>query len=541
MDKASEIIALYDSEQSRAANFLNLYQDTSDYIYPMESQITTHRAGGQAHPDIVDTTAVFDAQDMASGLSSTMVPPGQPFFTIESSDSDANELDENKRYLSLASEKTHEAIWGSNFLMQFDEFLKSWVIFGEGCLFNEWSTKDIVLNFREFTAGSFHYREDYQRIPDTFIEKFELTARQAMQQFGEDKLPQEITSLANDPLKSETPVEFIHVCRPRKNRDPEAIDTANMAWEDVFVEVSQKKLIDDTGGFETFPYHIGRWAKSAKESRGRGVGVYILPQVRGLNMMKKDLIECGNRHNNPPSEIGPGVEGILDFSPRGLNYVSTMNSIRPLTSMAGNFPYTAEMIASERSEIHRAFMIDVFNQLSMIPPERATTMEINERLKEGLRRLATPVGRLIAEVMDKLVTRSYLLLVSNGRLPEPPPELQGKGIKVNYTSFLVLMLRQYQANAFVRWIQLVSEAEAVFPGVKDNVDADIAIRDMADTFGVKVTHKRSLKKVDEIRQQRASLLEQQQQMEMQQQAAQAYKQTTKAPQEGSLAEVALNG
>lgn len=539
MDKASEIITLYANEEAKARNFLNLYQETSEYMYQSESSITTRHVPGEAHPDIVDTTAVFDAQDMASGLSSTMVPPGQPFFAIESTDREANEEDENKQWLSKASEITHAAIWGSNFLMQFDEFLKGWVIFGEGCLFSEWSRTNNSLNFREYTAGSFHYLEDYQRIPDTFFEKFELTARQAVQQFGITNVGPEIYSAHNDPQRSEETFEFIHVCRPRMARDPEAIDTANMAFEDVFVNSTLRKLVTDSGGYVTFPYHIGRWSKSAKESRGRGVGTFLLPQVRGLNAMKRDLIECGNRHNNPAAEIGPGVEGAVDFSPRALNYVSTMNQIRPLTSMAGNFPITADLLASERQEVHRAFMIDVFNQLSMTPPNRATTVEIDERLKEGLRRLASPIGRLIAEVMDKLITRSLLLLIENGEIPEPPPGLQGKGIKVQYISFLVLMLRQYQANAFIRWVQLVSEAEAVFPGVKDNVNADRAIRDIAGTFGVKGTHINSQKQVDEIRKQRAAEVEQQKQLEMQQQLAQAYKQTTKAPQEGSLAEAVL--
>jgi hypothetical protein len=275
--------------------------------------------------------------------------------------------------------------------------------------------------------------------------------------------------------------------------------------------------------------------------RSRGVGVYVLPQVKSINQMKHDLIECGNRHNLPPNEIGPGLEGKLDLTPGANNYVTEMNQIRPLIANAGNFPITVEIIQMERAEVHRAFMTDVFNQLMNLQGDRRTTLEINERLREGLRRLAQPVGRLISEVMDKLITRCILILIRNGNIPEPPAGLQGKGIKIQYISFLVLMLRQYQTQAFMRWVSFVAQAEAVFPGVRDNVDADDAIRDMASSFGVKAEHVRSIRERDKIRAAREEQMKQQQLAEQQMAVAQGYKQTTRAPEQGSLAGKVING
>jgi hypothetical protein len=313
-----------------------------------------------------------------------------------------------------------------------------------------------------------------------------------------------------------------------------------MPYENVWVFCRDKSIVKE-GGYEEFPHHISRWSKAEKESRGRGVGVFVLPQVRALNQMKHDLIECGNRHNNPASEVGPGLEGPLDLSPRGVNYVTSMGSIRSLETTAGNLPTTAEILQMERQEIHRAFLIDVFNQLMNLQGDRRTTLEINERLREGLRRLAQPVGRLIAEQLDSLITRSYLLLVRHGVIPPPPLSLQGRGLKVHYTSFLVLMLKQYQAQAFMRWVGFVAEMENVFPGAKDNVDADTAIRDMADSFGVKVDHIRSIRTRDAIRQRRAQELAKQQAAQAAQLAADSYKKTTRAPEEGSMAGAMIGG
>ncbi len=534
--KAEDYIAMYDDAKRRADNFLNLWQETAEYVYPTEAQITTKSADGQAQTiDVVDTTAIFDAQDMASGLSSTLIPPGQPFFGIECSERAANEDDENKQWLIRLTEAAHEAVFGSNFVMQFDEALKSWCVFGDMSMFSE-RGKGTTLNFREFPAGSYHYLENDQRIPDTFMEKFEFTARQAKQAWGsQNKLGTAVRMAAEDPSKQNEAFEFVHVCRPREKRNPDSIDALDMAYEDIFIAVQDKEIVWEWG-YEEFPYHIGRWSKSAKESRGRGVGVFVLPQVRALNQMKTDLIECANRHNNPPREIGPGVTTPnIDVTPGANNFVSQMGNIKPLEGLNGNFPITMEMVQSERMEIHRAFLIDVFNQLLNLRGDRRTTLEISERLNEGLRRLSQPAGRLIAEVLNPMLTRCALILIRAGVVGPIPPALQGKGIRIEYKSPLVLALKRHQAQAFMQWVTFVGQMESVFPGATDNVDSDRAIRDMGDAFGVRADHKRSIKDRDAIREQRAQMLQAKQAMEVQAHLAQGYKQTTRAPEEGSLA------
>lgn len=536
---AEDYIAMYEDAETGAQGFLSLWQETAELTYPTEASITTKAMHGQPQTlDIVDATAVFDAQDMASGLSSTLIPPGQPFFGVECADRVANEDDDNKIFLGHLTEAVHDAVFSSNFIMQFDEFLKSWSNLGESAIFSE-RGRESMLNFREFPAGTYHYLENYQRVPDTFLEKAEFTARQAVQQFGKDRVPEKIRQAAAEPTRSSEPFEFVHVCRPREDRDPEAIDQANMAYEDVFVSVQDKQIVRN-GGFDEFPYHIGRYSKSTRESRGRGVGVFLLPQIRSLQQMKTDLIECGNRHNNPAREIGPGLEGALDITPGANNYVTAMGNIKALDGLNGNFPITVEIIQQERMEVHRAYLIDVFNQLINMRGDRRTTLEISERVREGLRRLTQPVARLIAEVLNPMLTRCALLIIRFGSLGEVPPGLEGRGMRIEYKSPLILQLKMYQAQAFMNWVSFVGQMETVFPGSTDNIDSDRAIRDMADAFGVRADHKRSVRDRDAIRQQRAAEVERQQAVQMQEQIAKSYKQTTRAPEEGSMAGELMN-
>ena len=251
--------------------------------------------------------------------------------------------------------------------------------------------------------------------------------------------------------------------------------------------------------------------------------------------MYRDYLESGNRANRPPLEISSNVDGEVNLDPGALNWTEEANSIRAIQGSIGNTALTREMVELERDDIRKAFLGDVFNQLTNLQGDRRTTLEISERLNEGLRRLSNPIGRLLYEILTPLLTRVAMLMIRNGMYPQPPEELQGRSFKVEYSSPLILALKRHQSNAFMQWAAFVAEMETIFPGAKDNVNSDKAIRDMADAFGVDYSHKMPLDRREEIRDARAQQMAQQQAMEAAQAASSAYAQTTKAPDPGSAA------
>ena len=50
-DRAVELLAIYDKEIQADANFMNIYQEVADVMYPRESQITVKKSKeiGRAH------------------------------------------------------------------------------------------------------------------------------------------------------------------------------------------------------------------------------------------------------------------------------------------------------------------------------------------------------------------------------------------------------------------------------------------------------------------------------------------------------------
>ena len=285
------------------------------------------------------------------------------------------------------------------------------------------------------------------------------------------------------------------------------------------------------------PYAVPRWKKSSNEKYGRGQGTIALSVSKELQQLHADFIECGNKWNNPPRETLTGaVEGKVDVRPGANNSVTQMGSIKALDDgIRGNFNITEKSLEFLQGIIHRIFFVDVFAPLANLPGDRRTTVEIRERVKQAVKKLAGPIYRLQSELFTPIITRSVLILIRNGVIPKPPIELEGRGFGIEYISELALAMRDQQSQAFQQFANLVSALDPVFPGAKDIINIDRALPDIAFTFGMKVEHLSTAEEIAEARRIREEELAAQKALQVAQVAAQGYGQTTKAPEEGSLA------
>lgn len=532
--RAKDIINLQQREESQQAVFRQLWQKTADYIYPMANQIEIEEFPGTPRTEkIYDITAITDSMEMAAGLSQALVPPGQQFFELGTIDQSDYENDQNKRHLSLATEIAHEELVQSNFILALNEALRSWVVFGLMNTYSEYTGTE--LNFKNYRVGIYQFLENNKGQIDTMIVKFPYTADQAVSEWGEENVGPCVQEAYKEEKTRQKKFWFIHIVRPRSKRNPNLKDSMNMKFESIYINVKDKWEISE-GGFNSFPYHTARWLKAENEKYGRGQGTENIPQVRVLNRMVKDLIECSNKWNNPPMEVLESFEGEVDVSPNALNYVSQIGSIKALDEgVRGNFPVSDKIVEMQRDVVHKVFFKDVFAPLTELTGDRRTTLEIRQRIQEGLRRLGPPIGRLWSEYFDTLITRCILLLYENGKIPAPPEGLQGKPFKIEYKGAMANALKNTQARGVQQWMEFLVLLSEQVPNALDNVDVDSAVRRIGQSLGVAIEDIASEDEVAAKRQARAQMQQQQQELEMLQAGAASYNQTSGAPEKGSPA------
>lgn len=540
-EKAKEIIALREREKGRQGNFRSLWQSVSDLMFQQTFGIATQRApGAELMTNLFDTTAAEELENMTSGLVTNLFPAGQQFFAIVPGD-DVDGYTE-KRYVSMATEKTHEAIFNSNFLAQVSNTIQYWIAFGTGTLYSDWTKRD-GLNFRDYAIGTYQCLENDRGIIDTIIFTCPRSARQLVQQFGSANVGDTIAKAYDLPKTREDMFDLIHVVRPREDYDPNPIlrPADRMPFESMFVVEKDKKVVEE-GGFDEFPFSVPRYEVVYGETYGRGRGTKLLPQVRVLNRLCKDYLEMSNKWVNPPKEVLDSFEGTVDMTPNALNYVTALGSIKAIEMGAsGAYPVTKDILEYYREGVRQGFYKNAFEPITPLTGDRRNETEIIERLKEGMKKISKPMGRLFDELLRPLISRSTFLLIRNGVIPPPPESLQGRTFKIEFINPLALALRDQQSRGLQYWVQAGAEMEQTFPGVTDNVDSDEAFRDLGHSLGVKTEHIRPVPKRDEMRQERAAAQQEQQKLLAAQTMAEGYGKTTKAPEPGSLAGAVAGG
>ena len=534
MMNAEEIIKLQEHLESQDATFRARWQDTARYIFPRESNITDISIPGEAKTDtLYDTTAITESEHMTSGLLTNLVPAGQDFFALTTSDKEIQELDIVKSYMARATEILHEELFSSNYILQLGETLRSLITFGTGNLFVEWRGG---LNFMDWDISRYQIMENFRGRVDTMVLKFPKTAKQAYDEWG-NAAGKSVVEAIETIKKQNNVFWFIHLTRPRKNWNPRFEDFLNMPFESIYVNVKDKTIIDE-GGYPEFPYMVPRWAKTSGEVHGRGIGTMILPQVKSVNANKRDFNEVGNKYANPHREVLESFEGEYDTTPGGRNDVMELPSSHVDERNFGNFPITKETLEMERKVIKDDFYHDAFAPITELTGDRRNELEINQRIREAFRKIGSPIGRLESELFTPKIIRCYMLLVRNGVIPEPPEELQGRNLKIIYKGPLSLAQQDAEVRGSQQWIGIVGEMENIpaFEGVADNVNSDNAVRRMARVFGANEDDIASEEIVEQKRMARQAERERQKALEAAQVAAQSYGQTTKAPESGSKAE-----
>lgn len=538
-DRATKIVQLYETLEGNDGTTRNRQQEVADHMLPRENQITSKQTPGQDKTlDIFDPTPMLDLEDMVSGISAAFFPPGQLAFAVKAKDRKVDNLDHIKRYLSYLTQTGHDEIYASNFMLQLNETLSSIVAFGTGNLFSEFLIKPgmpIGLNYKDWDIPFYQFLQNAKGRIDTMILKYPLTALQAIEEFG-DLAGEEAKKAAATAGTSQNKIEYIHYVAPRKKYNPLLSNPLNMEFESLYIEVKERRIIDE-GGFREFPFAAARWMLSSNERWGRGQGTKMLSNAKSLQQMWADLTECGNKHVNPPREILDHFEGRVRVMPGANNYVREKGTIRALEGgMLGNFPIGEKTIELHHGVSRRGFFVDAFAPLEGLKGDRRTTVEIRERIKRAMKKLALPIYRLQTELFTPVITRSILLLIRNGRIDPPPPELVGKGFGIEYMGELALAMRDQQTAALQQYFAFVGELEPTFPGSVDVISTERALPDIGISFGVKAEHLATPEEMAAKRQARQQRLQMQQEMQALQAGGKAFKDTSKKPDDGSPAQ-----
>jgi len=510
-----------ESLQTDRSNVSNTWQDVAHYCLPRKAYVTRTRTPGEKFDaDVYDSTAMQSALVLAAGLHSYLTNPASKWFSLRLQDTELMQSKAVKEWLVVAENKIYSILNGSNFPQQIHEVYLDLSVFGTSCLYEEEDEKDI-LRFYCRPIGEIFIAEDDRERVDTIYRKFMMTAIQAWNRWG-DKAGQ-LVSKAIEAKDYDKKIDFVHVVEPRYVYNPQKKNSKNMPWSSTYWEITQKHKISESG-YQEFPFFVPRFNKNSGEVYGTSPAMVSYADIKMLNQMSYTIIRAAQKIVDPPLMLPhDGYLLPIKLGPAALNFklnsaLGNIEKVEPLVTH-GNVPVGMEMENVRRDIIKRNFFVDLF--LVLADQKNMTATEVMQRVEEKMLILAPTLGRLMSELLDPIIGRSFSILLRKGIIPPPPGDLSNKGYVIEYTSPLARAQRLEEMKSISNAITVISGIAQGIPTVLDKIDGDKLVDDIADLYGVAPDLILDSNEVKKIREARAEMQKGQLQMAMMMQGAQA--------------------
>jgi len=346
--------------------------------------------------------------------------------------------------------------------------------------------------------------EDFAGRINRVHRKFERTAAQLADMFGQENLSPKMLDALRNKKGHEVKFEVLHVVCPNTDWDSERMDHNRFPIASRYLAISEKIYLRRSG-FDTMPISVSRHMTSAGEIYGRSPAFKVMPNIQGVNAMKHTTLRAAHKAVDPALLFSDDYGATsLSTKPGGLNPGFVDENGRPMVSrMPGGeagIPYALEMIQDEQRTVRTAFLEEFYSTLTD-PNSRMTTTEVLERIaKQGV--LVRPfASRYATEKQHPMTQRDLDLALRAEQIAPFPPEVVEAGAwpVIDYENPLAQMARAENVQKSMRAIEAIVPLANVQQDVMDVVDADAMARGTFEDIGVKPTYVRTPEQVAEIR------------------------------------------
>lgn len=528
--KLRELQQRYSTLRTKHAPWDAAYRDIAEHFMPTRYRNPYNGDSTRDNPMLnrapVDSTGILALRTLAAGMQGGMTSPARPWFRLQMALPEANEAPGAREWLDEVLRRMREVFHRSNFYNSIYTVYGELGAFGTAFLF-EFADQRSGIRFEPLTAGEYVLDTNAHNRVDTVFHSIRMTAKQIVEEFGEDKTPELIRRDLEKPGTVIQTWKVNHAVYPRRNRNAlVTLDSREKPWASIYwLEFSDtgaasgQHLLRESG-FDEFPGFGVRWDAIGEDVYGRSPAMDVLPDCRMLQQMGITTLKAIHKAVDPPMSVAAGLRAVgLDLTPGGINFVDSMPGQSPLAAspilqVRPDIQAARAAIQDVQSQIRTGLYNDLFRMVVGSDRRQITATEIDAKEEEKLILIGPVLERLHDELFIPLIDRTYSLMGRLDMLPPPPPELAGQGVKVEFVSLLAQAQKMVSTGAVSQIIGFVGQSAEAWPEALDAVNIDMTIDRYADYLGVETAILRSMEEREQVRQARA-----QAQAEAQQQAA----------------------
>lgn len=466
------------------------WREISEYQQPRAGRfiLTDRNRGEKRHQSIYDRTAIGAHRTLAAGLMSGMTSPARPWFRLGLADRDLMEYAAVKTWLHRTGLLLREIFASSNTYRALQQG------YGELGLFGTWADVvepnfDNVMHHHPLTIGEYALATNDLGVVDTMVRENEMTVSQIVKKFGIENCSTTVKNLY-DRHRLNAWVPVMHIVEPRTERDTRKRDAKNMAFASCYFESANdntERYLRESG-YKRFPVLAPRWETVGGDVYGHSPGIECLGDVKQLQHQQLRKSQAIDYQTNPPLQVPVELKDAARARlPGGVSYynqVAPGGGIRTAYEVNLDLNALRDDIVDVRGRIRAAYYEDLFLMLANDTRSGITATEVAERHEEKLLMLGPVLERLHNELLSPKIDMAFDYAAEAGILPEPPPELQGMDLNIEFVSTLAQAQRIVAAQGMDRLIGTIGSMAGLWPEVRHKINAMQVVDDYADVYGV---------------------------------------------------------
>jgi len=547
---------MYTELLSERSSFDSHWQELATWMLPRRARFHTsdRNKGDKRNGNIIDSSARFALRTLQSGLHAGLTSPARPWFKLGTPDPDLSEFGPVREWLHVVTQRMQSVFASTNLYNALPIVYGDLGLFGTAAMAVIADDKDLF-RAHPFPVGSYVLGMSNRGIVTTFAREYGLSVRQVVEEFGgEDGQPLKRGRAIDwsrislntrnlwDKGQYHTQVDLLWIVLPNPMQHADKLSAKYLPWTSCHFERSSNgggtpDMLLRESGFHEFPIMAPRWDITGEDTYGTdSPGMTALGDVKQLQSMQRHKGRAIAKLIDPPMQAPTSMmTQKTSLLPGELSYVDAREGqgIRPIHEIGMNLQHLTTDIGETRYLIQRAFYEDLFLMIAQsdrsLGADRPTAREIDERHEEKLLALGPVLERTNDELLDPLIDRVFGMMLRAGLLPEPPEELQGITLRVEYISVMAQAQKFVGVAAQDRFMQTLMPLAEAFPDVRHKVDMFQVVDNYAEMLGI---DPRVMVSTDDAKQaagaeaQAAQMVQEAEMMKTGAQAAQAASQAT---------------
>lgn len=460
------------------------WQDLADYFLPRSVRFLSRNVNKQPvkNKKIKDSTPLIAVRNFSSGMMSGATSPATNWFKVRVRGFEAETSYEVKNWCSQVETLLRDIFNSSNLYRVLPSVYKQLGVFGISALALQ-EDESSVFRCQLLPIGSYRIARNDKGEIDTICRVYMETAKNLYDTFGEENVSKNVLNAIHS-NRYEEMFEVVHFVEPNKDFMPDSVWAKDKAFVSVYYEyVSTEEKFLSKSGFDKFPYAIFE-----SEINGEDVypcecpGVNALPDVKQLMSMVIDEGKAVKKMISPTYK-GPASlknKKMLDAPAAFIEEDENGRGLSPVYEVNPRVLEVESIIEKLKQSIKEIFYNDLFAMILNTAERSRTATEVNE-LKEEKMVLLSPLLQQIHNGLNIIIDWVFNECVKLNILPEPPTEIMGANMDIEFVSTLAQAQKAIKISAMERFMTFaINLANTMDSSLTKKINASKMIDDYAD-------------------------------------------------------------